>query len=96
MSTNAIRQNLLDIPDVRRHAQELSRLVAEQQALLADLARLRRDTICGVAGRRSHPCTDRRGARCLPRERVARLEPSSTTSLTTPTSSLTGQSPTDP
>ena len=45
MSTNGIRKNLLAIPDARQRAQELSRLVAEQQALLTDLARLRRETI---------------------------------------------------
>jgi hypothetical protein len=45
MSTNGIKKNLLAIPDPRRRARELSRLVAEQQALLTDLARLRRDTI---------------------------------------------------
>src|SRR5438132_12294196 len=44
MSPRTIK-DLLDIPDVRQRAQELSRLVAEQQALLTDLARLRRDTI---------------------------------------------------
>src|SRR5437870_13571327 len=47
MSTNVngIRKNLLAIPDPRRRAQELSRLVAEQQALLTDLGRPRRETI---------------------------------------------------
>jgi len=48
-------KNLLAISDPRRRAQELSRLVAEQQALLTDLARLRRETIaelraCGLTG----------------------------------------------
>jgi len=55
MSTNGMKKNLLAIPDPRRRAQELSRLVAEQQALLTDLARLRRETIaelraCGLTG----------------------------------------------
>ena len=45
MSTNGIRKNLLAISDPRRRARELSRLVAEQQALLTDLAQLRRETI---------------------------------------------------
>ena len=49
------QENLLAIRDPRRRAQELSRLVAEQQALLTDLARLRRETIaelraCGLTG----------------------------------------------
>jgi hypothetical protein len=62
MSTNGIRKNLLDIPDPRRRARELSRLVAEQQALLTDLAQLRRETIAelragGLTGHRSPRCS---------------------------------------
>ena len=58
MSTNGIKKHLLAIPDARQRAQELSRLVAEQQALLTDLARLRRETIaelraCGLTGAQS-------------------------------------------
>src|SRR5437879_5224485 len=92
MSTNGIRKNLLDIPDPRRRAQELSRLVAEQQALLTDLAQLRRETIAEL---RAAGLTRAQVAEVLGVSpgRVAQLEPSSTASLTSPTSSLTGQSP---
>ena len=45
MSTNGMKKNLLAISDPRQRAQQLSRLVAEQQALLADLAQLRRETV---------------------------------------------------
>ena len=45
MSTNRHQKNLFAIPDPRRRARELSRLVAERQALLTDLGRLRRETI---------------------------------------------------
>src|ERR1700730_17025 len=91
MSTNGIRKNLLDIPDARQRARELSRLVAEQQALLTDLAQLRRETISEL---RAGGLTRAQIAEVLGvyPGRVAQLEPS-TTSLTTPASSLTGQSP---
>ena len=92
MSTNGIRKNLLAIPDPRRRAQELSRLVAEQQALLTDLAQLRRETIAEL---RAGGLTRAQVAEVLGVSpgRVAQLEPSSTASLTTPTSSLTEPSP---
>jgi hypothetical protein len=91
MSTNGIRKNLLDIPDARQRARELSRLAAEQQALLTDLARFRRETIAEL---RAGGLTRAQVAEVLGVSpgRVAQLEPS-TTSLTPPTSSLTGQSP---
>ena len=56
MSTNGIRRNLLDIPDARQRARELSRLVAEQQALLTDLARLRRETIAELRAAIAKAC----------------------------------------
>ena len=92
MSTNGIRKNLLAIPDPRRRAQELSRLVAEQQALLTDLAQLRRETIAEL---RAGGLTRAQVAEVLGVSpgRVAQLEPSSTASLTPPTSPLTEQSP---
>ena len=92
MSTNGMKKNLLAISDPRRRAQELSRLVAEQQALLTDLAQLRRETIAEL---RAGGLTRAQIAEVLGVSpgRVAQLEPSSTTSPTTPTSSLTGQSP---
>src|SRR5947208_12267543 len=91
MSTNGIRKNLLAIPDPRRRAQELSRLVAEQQALLTDLAQLRRETIAEL---RAGGLTRAQVAEVLGVSpgRIAQLEPSAA-SLTPPTSSLTGQSP---
>ncbi len=91
MSPKTIK-DLLDIPDARQRAQELSRLVAEQQALLTDLARLRRDTIAEL---RAAGLTQAQVAEVLGVSpgRVAQLEPSSTASLTTPTSSSSGQSP---
>ena len=92
MSTNGMKKKLLDIPDARRRAQELSRLVAEQQALLTDLAQLRRETIAEL---RAGGLTRAQIAEVLGVSpgRVAQLEPSSTASLTTPASPLTGQSP---
>ena len=92
MSTNGMKKNLLAISDRRRRAQELSRLVAEQQALLTDLAQLRRETIAEL---RAGGLTRAQVAEVLGVSpgRVAQLEPSSTASLTTPTSSLTEQSP---
>ena len=91
MSTNGMKKNLLAISDRRRRAQELSRLVAEQQALLTDLAQLRRETIAEL---RAGGLTRAQVAEVLGVSpgRIAQLEPS-TTSLTTPKSSLTGQSP---
>src|SRR5712692_8009474 len=93
MSTNGMKKNLLAIPDPRRRARELSRLVAEQQALLTDLARLRRETIAEL---RAAGLTRAQVAEVLGVSpgRIAQLEPS-TTSLTPPTSPLTEQSPTD-
>src|SRR5437016_3396271 len=92
MSTNGMKKNLLAIPDPRRRAQELSRLVAEQQALLTDLAQLRRETIAEL---RASGLTQAQVAEVLGVSpgRIAQLEPSSTASLTTPTSPLTGQAP---
>ena len=86
------QENLLAIRDPRRRAQELSRLVAEQQALLTDLARLRRETIAELwaAGLTRAQVAEVLG---VSPGRVAQLEPSSTASLTTPTSPLTEQSP---
>src|SRR5437660_959370 len=79
MSTNGIRKNLLAIPDPRRRAQELSRLVAEQQALLTDLAQLRRETIAEL---RAGGLTRAQVAEVLGVSpgRVAQLEPSPGTS----------------
>jgi DNA-binding transcriptional regulator YiaG len=92
MSTNGMKKNLLAISDPRRRARELSRLVAEQQALLTDLAQLRRETIAEL---RAGGLSRAQVAEVLGVSpgRVAQLEPSSTASLTPPTSSLTGQSP---
>ena len=75
MSTNGIRKNLLAISDPRRRAQELSRLVAEQQALLTDLAQLRRETIAEL---RAGGLTRAQVAEVLGVSpgRVAQLEPS--------------------
>src|SRR5438132_469718 len=75
MSTNGMKKNLLAIPDPRRRAQELSRLVAEQQALLTDLARLRRDTIAEL---RAAGLTQAQVAEVLGVSpgRISQLEPS--------------------
>jgi hypothetical protein len=92
MSTNGIKTILLDIPDARQRARELSRLVTEQQALLTDLARLRRETIAEL---RAGGLTRAQIAEVLGVSpgRIPQLEPSSTTSLTPSTSPLTEQSP---
>src|SRR5437016_1728560 len=73
------QKNLLDIPDPRRRAQELSRLVVEQQALLTDLARLRRDTIAEL---RTAGLTQAQVAEVLGVSpgRISQLEPSPGTS----------------
>ena len=75
MSTNGMKKNLLAISDPRRRAQELSRLVAEQQALLTDLARLRRDTIAEL---RAAGLTQAQVAEVLGVSpgRISQLEPS--------------------
>src|SRR5260370_39539507 len=83
MSDNGIRKNLHAIPDPRRRAQELSRLVAEQQALLTGLAQLRRETIAEL---RAGGLTRAQVAEVLGVSpgRVAQLEPSPPASPTTP------------
>src|SRR6266481_4415204 len=75
MSTSRLKKNLLAIPDPRRRAQELTRLVAEQQALLTDLAQLRRDNIAEL---RAAGLTQAQVAEVLGVSpgRVAQLEPS--------------------
>ena len=92
MRTNGIKKNLLAIPDARQRAQELSRLVAEQQALLTDLAQLRRETIAEL---RAAGLTRAQVAEVLGVSpgRIAQLEPSSTASPHAATSPLTEPSP---
>lgn len=76
MSTKTIKE-ILDIPDPRERAKAVSRLVAEQQALLTDLARIRRETIAQL---RASGLTQAQVAEVLgvTPGRVAQLEPSQT------------------
>src|SRR5947208_14051556 len=94
MSPKTIK-DLLDIPDARRRAQELSRLVAEQQALLTDLARLRRETIAELraAGLTRAQVGEMLG---VSPGRISQLEPSSATSPNPPPAPVTRPFPPNP